>query len=614
MCGICGIIRFDSKPVTEESIRRMMKMQKHRGPDDEGLFIKDNVGLGFVRLSIIDLSPKGHQPMFSEDERYIIVYNGEIYNFIEIREILSSKGYNFNSASDTEVLLNSYIEWGEDCLNLLNGMFSFVIYDSLSKKIFAARDRFGVKPFYYFLDKEKFIFGSEIPAVISAEGIVRLPNNSVIFSYLAYNKTDFDEQTFFKNVFKLLHGHKVRIDLVTNTTLITKWYILKQRIGNPFKNKDEYLELFTDAIRLRLRSDVPVSLSLSGGLDSSSILSVLMQRFNKTDVNTFSAIYGENIECDESEYINLYQEKIPKMFFVYPKAETLFMELDEFVGTQIEPVQSTSIYAQYKIMNLIHQNSIKVVLSGQGADEQLGGYLYFFGYYFKELIRDFKFFTLFSENSHYIRNHKSNIAYKYLLFSSLPLQIQNRLAIAKAKYLDKEFSSSVKAESNKLMNIYSSGDLKDSFLDHFEYKLEHLLKWDDINSMHFSVETRVPFLDYRMVEKTLSMDSNRIINGGTTKYILRQAMHNILPEKIVKRQSKIGFATPEEDWFRNKSFQYIIFSILNSDSFRNRGYINPEVAKILYSQHLNKKINISRDIWKWMNLELWFKKYIDSSS
>lgn len=589
-----------------------MRQVKHRGPDDEGVFLQDNVGLGFVRLSIIDLSPAGHQPMISSDKRYVIVFNGEIYNYIELKKILESKGYIFFSTSDTEVLLNAYIEWGEACLDQFNGMFSFVIYDKYEKKVFAARDRFGIKPFYYYLDKDSFVFASEIPALFQAGKIEKMQNDSVIYAYLTYNRTDFDEQTFYKNIVKLVHGHKLSFHTINNKIAPSRWYNLNEKLNNPFHSTDEFTELFSDSIKLRLRSDVPVSLSFSGGLDSSAILSVLLKKFIRNDIHTFSAIYGRGKTGDESEYIGLYKEENVPMHFTYPTGTSLLDDLGEFIGTQYEPVQSTSIYAQYKVFQMIHLQDIKVTLTGQGADEQLGGYHYFFGQYFKELLLHIQLFSLLKEVTGYYKNHKSSLAFQYFLYYILPSGIQDRLALNKAKYLQRDFSSKYSGYDYLMFDLYSARGLNDSFLNHFEYKLEHLLKWDDINSMRFSVETRVPFLDYRLVERTLSLNSHEIIRNGTTKYFLREAMKGILPEQIRQRRSKIGFSTPDNDWFREDQFKKLFGEIIHSEKFVNRGYINAGKAEHLYSKHLNNEINISKDIWKWINLELWFRKFIDS--
>ena len=279
MCGICGIINLNFQPVQGSSIRRMMQLQKHRGPDDEGLFIEENVGLGFVRLSIIDLSSAGHQPMYSYDNRFVIVFNGEIFNYIEIRNELSHVGFQFRTGTDTEVLLASYKHWGEDCLNHFNGMWAFVIYDRQEKNLFGSRDRFGIKPFYYYLTNDFLAFASEIPPLLSLIPGKPTADHQTIFDYLVFNRTDQTERTFFNEIKKLQHGHSFTLDHdkpINNKNLIeiSRWYNLREKVNsaNEFTSPDEYRELLSDAIRLRLRSDVPVGVCLSGGLDSSSIV------------------------------------------------------------------------------------------------------------------------------------------------------------------------------------------------------------------------------------------------------------------------------------------------------------------------------------------------------
>jgi asparagine synthase (glutamine-hydrolysing) len=624
MCGICGIIKFNNSAVDETSIQKMMQKIKHRGPDDEGVFLENNVGLGFVRLSILDLSPAGHQPMLSghqtpsaerlAKERYVIVYNGEVYNYIEIRAELIAQGYTFKSNTDTEVVLNSYIEWGEDCLEKFNGMWSFVIYDRQKKEIFCARDRYGIKPFYYYSDNERFIFASEIPPILTVLNKKPAANNQSIFDYLVFNRTDQTEQTFFSEIKKLQHGCFLsnRLSALSSQKIeIKKWYDLRERVkmSEGFQNADEYRELFSSAVGLRLRSDVPIGVCLSGGLDSSSIVSILLKDYNKKDLNTFSAVYEKGQIGDESDYINSYSSELSNMFYTTPSAESLDNDLMKFIKAHGEPIPSTSPYAQYKVMQLAKENVV-VTLDGQGADEELAGYHYFFGFYFKHLLRKFKWTKLFSELFHYVSIHRSVYGVKTFLYLLLPKSFRTKLRLAEKGYLTKAFGS-YNSHSVIADELYGSDSLQDSLLNHFEYKLEHLLKWEDRNSMHFSLEARVPFLDYRLVEKTLATSSDKLISKGMTKHILRRAMKGTLPEKIRVRKDKIGFGTPQDEWFRTEKFKRFIFDILSSDSFKNRNIIDIKKAKSLFRKHLNKKINISNEIWKWIHLELWFRHFLD---
>jgi len=621
MCGICGIIRFDNQPVQESPVRKMMQIMKHRGPDDEGIFLEDNTGLGFVRLSIIDLSPAGHQPMFSHDKRYVIVYNGEIYNYIELREELKSKGYSFTSNSDTDVLLASYIEWGEECLYKFNGMWAFVIYDRLERKIFAARDRFGIKPFYYLLTSEFFAFASEIAPLLTLLSGKPEPDYQTIFDYLVFNRTDQIENTFFREIKKLKHGHKLHINLNSpsfigikraNLPEINKWYDLRKQVSNSegFNNPTEFRQLLRESVGLRLRSDVPVGVCLSGGLDSSSIVSLLLKDFQKKDLNTFSAVYSRWETGDESDFINEYSGQVYKMFYTSPSAETLFNDIPDFIRTHGEPVPSTSPYAQFKVMELAKGNVV-VTLDGQGADEVLAGYHYFFGFYFKELFTHFKWLLLLKEMRAYLENHRSLLGIGTFGYFMLPVFLKSKARVSEKGYLASDFVHSYINNNSIASELYSSTSLNEALLDHFEYKLEHLLKWEDRNSMWFSIEARVPFLDYRIVEKTLSTPSEKIILNGMTKHILREAMKEILPEKIRMRKDKVGFETPQAEWFRKPFFQKYILDIAHSDSFMSRKIIDSDKAEKIYRKHLERKIDASKEIWKWINLEMWFRTFID---
>lgn len=609
MCGICGLYNLNGKPAEENSVRLMMSKIKHRGPDDEGVYLNENAGLGFVRLSIIDLSKASHQPMIDDTGRYVLAFNGEIYNYIEIKDELLSKGYIFNSTGDAEVLLKSYIEWGLNCLNKFNGMFAFVIYDKKEKKLFAARDRFGVKPFYYYSDKNIFVFASEIYPILNVIDKKATQNDDVIFDYLVFNRTDQTENTFFKDIYKLQHGCYIEID--NNKIKKGKWYNLKENLGKPINNPDDFASLLSSSIGLRLRSDVPVGVCLSGGLDSSAIVSILLKDYNKSDINTFSAIYkSEGHRYDESEYIFEYKSQLQNMFFVTPTYNTLLADMNSFVLAHNEPVTSTSHYAQFKVMELA-KSKVVVTLDGQGADELLAGYHYFFGIYFKELLSKMKFIKLTNEIFKYVSNHKNLYGIKTFLYFLMPSVFKTKFRVMEKGFLNSHFYENNSGNSVVVDSIYSSKSIYEALINHFEYKLEHLLKWEDRNSMWYSLEARIPFLDYRLVEHTLSMDSSWKIKNGTTKYLLRESMKNILPEKIRVRKDKIGFNTPEDDWFRTTEFINLINNILDSKSFSERGYINVKRAKELFLKHLNKEINISRDIWKWLNLELWFKEFID---
>jgi asparagine synthase (glutamine-hydrolysing) len=618
MCGICGIIYFDQRHAQEETLQQMMKVMKHRGPDDEGVFCEQNLGLGFVRLSIIDLSNAGHQPKISADNNYVVVFNGEIYNYIELRKDLINEGVRFETQTDTEVLLNAYIHWGEDCLHRFNGMWAFAIFNRKDKKVFISRDRYGIKPFYYLQTNDYFAFCSEIPPLLSLLSEKPLADYQSIFDYLIFNRTDQTESTFFEGIKKLQHGHSMIFDLqpsdINPQPAVKQWYNLRDRVKviDGFKNSIEFRELFSSAVGLRLRSDVPVGVCLSGGLDSSSIVSVLLKDFDKKDLNTFSAVYNKGQYGDETGFIQEFTPYLKNMFYTTPDAQTLKNDLLNFVKAQGEPIPSTSPYAQFKVMELA-KNQVVVTLDGQGADEELAGYHYFFGFYFKDLLKHFRLGKLMLEIFYYLQTHKSSYGIRSFIYFMLPERLRTKTRVNEKGYLKDEFINKYKSNNSIAGNLYGSNSLKDALLDHFEYKLEHLLKWEDRNSMYFSLEARVPFLDYRLVEKLLATSGDLKIKKGMTKYLLRESMKGLLPEKIRQRRDKMGFDTPQDEWFRSTEWQSIVSDILNSNSFKERGLIDHQKASEQYQKHLSGQINIAKEIWKWVHLELWFREFIDSN-
>jgi asparagine synthase (glutamine-hydrolysing) len=607
MCGVSGIINFNGKQVEEEQLKVMMKKIKHRGPDDEGTYIDKNVGLGFVRLSILDLSIAGHQPMNSSDGRYVIIYNGEVYNYVEIRDELKSK-YTFKTGTDTEVILTAYLEWGEKCLDKFNGMFAIVIYDTLQRELFIARDRFGIKPLYYYQDDERFYFASEIKAILPLLQ-TKTANDQIILDYIIYNRTDHTNQTFFSNIIKLEHGHYLKIK--NNKITSTCWYDLEEKVANTSYKNENYLELLTDAVRLILRSDVPVGVSLSGGLDSSSVTSLLLKKIGVKDLQTFSAVYDKSEPTDESKFIDLYRNEIKGMHFVSPSAETFKNDYVDFVDSHNEPVSDVGPYIQYKVMQLA-KKYVTVTIDGQGADEQLGGYHNFFGAYYKELFYKMKFGSLVKENYHYLKKHRSMEGIKYMMYYMMPAKIKEKYSKNIFEGINDEFFRENFQNSSIVKDLYHPNDLVASSMQHFNFKLEHLLKWDDLNAMHFSVESRVPFLDHRLVEKTLSLPSDQIIKNGQTKAILRESMKGILPEEIRTRIDKKGFSNPRDKWFKTKEFQEIIQSILHSKKFNDLGYFDLSVCEKKYQMHLDGKKDHSRDIWKWINLSTWHERFIEN--
>ena len=615
MCGISGIIRFNQESVSKEQLQSMMQRIEHRGVGEYGYYIKNNIGLGINWLSVPDIAEDTRKPMTDDTQRYTIIMDGSVYNYTELREELQGMGYVFYSQIDTEVVLNGYIAWGDGVLDRLNGMFTIAIYDSVHHTIFIARDRFGVKPLYYCVTDDEFIFASEIPALLAVVPNKTLANEKAIFDYLVFNRTDQTEETFFSGIYKIQHGCYMTLDcsqIYTKEKLpITRWYNLVERVQGKVikKNRDEYMRLLTCAIQMRLHSNHTSGVCLSGGLDSSAITSAVINVLEEPNVHSFSAVYGTESNADESRYIDCYQGIVPNMHYVYPNADALYDNLERYVCIHAEPTPTTSPFAQYCVMQEARKY-VKVTLDGQGADETLSGYEYIPGLYYKTLFVRLKWITLVKELIQYACLHKSMRHIKYMVFFMLPSRLRTMVRVAQRGYVAPEFAArhqhSVIADQ-----LYGATTMQEILIRHLEYKLEHLLKWGDRNTVAFSMESRQPFLDKDLVEYSLMLEDSAKVHNGYTKYILRDVMQGIMPEPVRTRVDKMGFSVPQDEWFRTEKFQKLVMEILTSESFAKRGFVVPEEAIKLYQKHLTGQVNVSKDIWKWINLELWFREYID---
>jgi len=610
MCGICGIVNYDQRAVEPASIQGMMRSMKHRGPDDEGAFCEGGAGLGFVRLSVLDLSPAANQPMHSADGRYVLVYNGEIFNYLELREMLRARGHVFRTQTDSEVLLAAYLEWGPECLHRFNGMWALAIYDRWHKTVFIARDRYGIKPLYYLHRPDYFAFASEIAPLLGLLPGKPSPDDQSIFDYLVFNRTDQTERTFFREVKKLQHG--CTLTIADSMPAPARWYDLRERVAvqEALASPAELRDLLHTAIGLRLRSDVPLGVCLSGGLDSSSIVALLLDDYQQAELQTFSAVYQPGQYGDERRFIEEFRPQLKHMHFTTPSAETLLADLPHFVRAHGEPVPTTGPYAQYKVMELA-KGKVVVTLDGQGADEELAGYHYFFGFFFKDLLRRGKIGRLGQEVFHYLTKHRSLYGLASLGYLLLPERVRTLARVKEKGYLNPEWAAAYQHTNAIAGQLYGASSLHEALLDHFEYKLEHLLKWEDRNSMWFSLEARVPFLDYRLVEKVLATPGEQIIKNGMTKHLLREAMRGVVPEAIRLRRDKIGFGTPQDEWFRTPAWQELILDVLNSPECRERKLIDTSKALALYQQHRAGRLNAAREIWKWVHLEEWFRTFVD---
>ncbi len=607
MCGILGMISRDLPQTTV--IREALNSIKHRGPDDEGyLFlntfdgnciqalgddacsdlqgkyknIKDadittsHAMLGHRRLAIIDVSSRGHQPMNYDNGNLWITYNGEIFNYKELKMELQASGYRFSSGTDTEVILAAYSKWGEDCVNRFNGQWAFCIYDKRNKMFFCSRDRFGIKPFYYWFDGRNFAFASEIKVLLKIPFVKREINRELMFEFIVFHMMHHSEENMYKGIYQLLPSHNLTFDLERQCILVKRYYELpfNEELGRyderqALRYADDIRDLLVDAVKVRLISDVPVGSCLSGGLDSSSIVAIINKLLKAGTISersigekqkTFTASFDDPL-IDEK----LYADEVIKhtgieSFFVYPTAERLWKELDNFLFYHDELCKNTNIYAGWEVMRLASRH-VKVVLNGQGGDELFGGYPQYEPVYLADLIKKMRvkdlclFLSGRSKRYSLKRSFSDGVMGCYIAFipDSLKKYLfkkRNREQFKHIKNLlgDLDFDErGLKRMTERLRSL--------NYLLHCDITkdyLRELLKDDDRNASAFSIENRVPFIDHRLVEYVSGIPSIYKIYNGWSKWLLRLAMRELLPEKILWRKDKIGFATPFESWMRHK--------------------------------------------------------------
>ncbi|MFA6392457.1 MAG: asparagine synthase (glutamine-hydrolyzing), partial [Patescibacteria group bacterium] len=526
MCGIVGVINLDQKSVDKKDIERMTRIIKHRGPDDEGCFIDKNIGLGHCRLSIIDLSSAGHQPMSNKDGSIWIIFNGEIYNYLELRKELEKRGHSFQSDTDTEVIICAYKEWGEKCLEKFNGMWAFAIWDKNKKELFCSRDRFGIKPFYYFFDGKIFTFASEIKALLEL-GIPKKPNDALIYDFLKFGMLDHTNETFFKDIYKLPAASWLKLASDGKIIIEKYWdFEVSDKIEDKIpdqKYTEQFRELFIDAIKLRLRSDVPIGSCLSGGLDSSSIVCTVNKLLKEKNVpsigeiqKTFSSCFA-NKKFDEREYIEeVIKHTGAEKNYIFPKPEEFLEELDNLIWHQEEPFSGTSMFAQQMVFKKAREK-VKILLDGQGGDELLAGYRKFYFFYLlklfknKKIIKCFKTALPFFASIEVLKTLYVKNGLKYLFKTSKNNIIDNLLnPVFLKNFADRKLSFGYQNNLGKRLKE-----------DLTKWSLPVLLRYEDKNSGTFGLEARLPFLDYRLVEQAAKMPLDQKMRLGWTKFILR---------------------------------------------------------------------------------------------
>ncbi len=645
MCGISGALNISDR-IDVRKLKNMTDIIGHRGPDDEGFYLygktkeefafgKDSVeevkssdivsidklynndyflGFGHRRLNIIDLSAKGHQPMSYSD--IIITYNGEIYNYLELKKELENLGYNFETDGDTEVIIKAYKHWGEDCVNHFNGMWAFAIWDKNKKKLFCSRDRFGIKPFYYYIKNGNFIFGSEIKQIIEY-GIKPRVNEKILFAFLFYGIHDFCEETFFEEIYTLKGGENISIKVSADTKNLSfkkykYWdldYKLKRDVKSFEEESDNLGKTLENSIKLRLRSDVEIGSCLSGGLDSSSIVTLACgqlseKNYDTKEFKTFTSCYDDAKEVDERYYSDLVVRNSDcSSIKVKPTTDKIKSDLEALVWHQDEPFGSLSIFAGWCVMETAKENGVKVLLDGQGGDETLLGYERFYAYALKEKIKNLKILDAIKEYKLSSENSKLNyqMLLGYLIYFNNSNIRKQRLKSKNAKFLNSTFVSNFINEDivNDLLEFKTLQEVQNNELFSF---ISHLLRYEDRNSMAHSIEARVPFLDYVFVQKAASLPTNYKLRNGWTKAPLRKYMESKMPKEVTYRKNKLGFSVPQEKWI-NEINDYFKEKIL--DNPKSTKYFNIEYIKEIFNNKTNPEMR-----FKFIIVELWMRTFI----
>ena len=625
MCGIAGIISKTNSLSIKDTVFAMSQAIKHRGPDGEGfaffsqtkslsvysnetpqvnkesatfLFnpntsihnLDSNYDLAFAhrRLSIIDLSESGHQPMCDTNGDYWITFNGEVFNYIELREELKNKGHVFVTQTDTEVVIEAYKEWGFECLQKFNGMFAFALFDKKNNQLFCARDRVGVKPFYYSNTDNAFAFASEYKAFLKSKLIAFEINEKQQFDFIVNGDLENTEQSLFKGINELKPSHYLVYNLNTHTLNTINYYLLpKQTLNN--RSEVEIIqsieEKLINAINLRLRSDVEVGSCLSGGLDSSIIAGVVKYLQPNKQMKLFTAVFP-NEKFDETNYAKLVSDHVSGNWqTVSPTAEDFFRDIESLNYFQDLPVWSTSTYSQHRVMKLAAENNIKVVLDGQGADEIFAGYSHHYMALWKE--------NLGFNTIKQIGDAKETIPNAYKLFGKQLLKDAFGLSINYSNYFISDKKQFGKSKNEKLANSLN----KQLSLD-YNGKLKSFLKCEDRCSMAFGIESRVPFADdIELVNFLFSIEGSLKIKNGVSKYLLREASKRFIPQQIYNRKDKVGFETPIAKWFiPNK--KNVIDTIKQQLDFVNLDFLNSNFESLLMHKPTFLLRLYSFSIWK----------------
>lgn len=643
MCGISGIFNLDNTLVNPETLLAMNNSIRHRGPDDEGYYIKSLhssipqlfsgddstpqikkqyphlressasiLALGFRRLAIIDLSEQGHQPMQDESRRYTIVFNGEIYNYLELRKQLLNLGYTFRGNSDTEVLLKMYIEYKDNSFAMLNGMWALAIWDNELGELTLCRDRWGIKPLCYYYNQKKIIFGSEEKQIISA-GVKVSPNYDMMYRYLNLGSmVRYSNETFYQEINVLTPGTILKVN--QESINFSSYYDMDinkfEKYDKSFEQAtEEYQHLFSEAVNLRMRSDVEVGSCLSGGLDSSAIVCQASQNTSQ-HIKTFSAYYAQAKEYDERKWIEIVNKAYDcQGHLLSPTDKEVANEFSRITYLHDAPVIGSSPVSQYFVMKKAREKGVTVVLDGQGSDELTAGYNHAFYRYYADLIKERKFSRLSAELPDYLKyQQKGNSLTKLskILFTLINkestiynYELKNLTPDVMYSRYRKDILSEVKNLSCSKLSNFQFNLLRNIFLP-------SLLHFEDRNSMAFSIESRVPFLDVNLVEFAFSLPSHYKIRGAKGKFIHRQSLKNSVPEAIYNRKDKVNFSAPGEIYWLRNAMKEHLKTTFNSHFFtKSKLFDTIKLGEIVHNYLLGENKHATL-VWKLYALGVWY--------
>ncbi len=606
MCGIAGAVDLRSDKQIQalsEAVASMVAQMEHRGPDAKGVAPFATAVLGCCRLSILGLEPASNQPMRSPDSNCTVVYNGEIFNYVELRDQLRDLGHRFASTGDTEVILHAYEEWGLECLPHFNGMFAFAILDGDHQRLFFARDRFGIKPFCYAEERGLYLFASEPRALLTTGLVPRDPDLHTVEEFLRFGVTDVDDRTFFSHIKQLPPGHFGVIE--SGRIRVSAWYSLAEAAASPNSPERgriaEFRKRLERSIALRFRSDVPVGILLSGGIDSSTIATLGASQQHDDTQRAFTVTFPGS-RVDERPYAEEVAARSGLSLTTRAAPEMDLRWAESCHEDQGEPFISPSIVAQWLMMRTVHESGIRVLLTGQGADEYLGGYQYFESYAIADLLARRKFSKALSYLFDERNAPRLATVVAQVSFLFLPAGFQ-QLLWRKPWLRSRRDSRTRSAYEEDLVRCRS---LRDALLFHVKRRLPELLRYEDRNSMAFSIETRHPFLDHGLVELVLDSPPGLIVGANARKNILRLAVQEDLPPNVLRRRDKVGFDVPDA-WLQSEAFRNAFNGLCSRIPSTLADLLDIRRARKLLRRRSRRA---RRDLWRIYSVLLWHEQLV----